>query len=347
VSNAGAFAQRVLAAARRVVEDRHTAQDRDIRLLEQIENVDLSEAFVSTENNEDDAEEYEEDIDESEESRITLRDDFDARASFDVTVSDIEYKSLAREFMTTLMDNSLSENKPWPEQDQRCPLCLVDPFADQDAKDRVWPSPAKLREHMRSQKHVPYGEWEREIKAQYDMGCADEWACPYGGGDPDEVFDTFDELVDHIERSTVENTSMEHEELKAEAGWLDEFWHGEPTASAKRNKANRQKRKLSAGGYVARPEAPQLPGPVPHDTVAGVQLGYFGDFDEEPPAGSGIIRVSGEELAELSSNQALPPHLAGFIDEVDFDEFVSRIRAETIPASRTDAMAETDFDDVA
>ena len=136
--------------------------------------------------------------------------------------------------MNVLNQNKLTSNRSSTEQDKRCPLCLSDPFMSTNDKTKEWADQAKLQEHMSSEKHSRFTTWERKMRAEHAIGgVTNDWKCPYCPDDA-KTLSTFNELVHHIKTSDASSTSAEHEQLKADDGWLDDDWMGTKLTASQR-----------------------------------------------------------------------------------------------------------------
>jgi len=233
--------------------------------------------------------------------------------------------------MNVLDENKLTSNRSSTEQDKRCPLCLSDPFMSPNDKTKEWADQAKLQEHMSSEKHSRFATWERKMKGEHAMGgVTNDWKCPYCP-DEAETLSTFSELVHHIEMSEASSTSAEHEQLKADDGWLDDDWMGtELTASSKRNRGNRSATRLGEGEYAPVPYPPQLPGPMPHPENKNLQLGYWEDLNQPPPPG--IRAVPFNEVKRELADQPLPARLVGLFEEIPLEEVKTKLVRQPIAA---------------
>jgi len=84
-----------------------------------------------------------------------------------------------------------------------------------------------------------------------------------------------DKLFDHVEKSTTASTSDRHEELKAADGWFTDDFYELVSEDKKRARAARAAKRYEAAGLGRFERDPELPRPIPHETIPGLQYGYF------------------------------------------------------------------------
>ncbi|PPJ52617.1 hypothetical protein CBER1_11147 [Cercospora berteroae] len=143
----------------------------------------------------------------------------------------VPYKGVAEVFMGVLMDNSANLTEVWSEKWKRCPECFLDPTVSYEKKAQEYPNKTKLEQHLtESTFHTPLDRIRREQKNRQADHPKGKWQCKYcqhADDMPEEdkkLCSSHSQLTTHIKDSNAENTSAEHDRLKAEDGWYDPDW---------------------------------------------------------------------------------------------------------------------------
>ncbi|KAK1058116.1 hypothetical protein LTR12_000460 [Friedmanniomyces endolithicus] len=95
-----------------------------------------------------------------------------------------------------------------------------------------------LSEHISSYFYTPNAQFRRS--KEKELASRQIIACDYGCS---LVFETVDELVAHIKNS--KDVSEEHEDNKQSDGWDDDAFYEHASSEAKRQRANKPKKKRS------------------------------------------------------------------------------------------------------
>lgn len=232
-------------------------------------------------------------------------------ASKDVPVDQIPYSIVASTFIQAILDNTASQFSTWQATDTTCPLCQSDATIKDADKNRSWKSQAKLRDHLRSRTHSKAMIWRRQAEESFLLRLESrdpldtselEYLCPFCPADDPSGYSNIDNLIRHIKSSTPESgASVEHDDLKREAGWYDADFSGTISTEGERLRVRRSKKKMADQGYVFNPE-PEIYAALPTTEERLV----FGAFVNPDLRLDGLISSSADDvLAWFDNNPAI------------------------------------------
>lgn len=136
-----------------------------------------------------------------------------------------------------------------------------------------WRNKSKLDNHLSGSFHSGYATWARRVRQSQDPNT--KVKCPYCPEDHDG-FHNVPTLTRHIEKSTEESTSQEHEDLKRQDGWFEDDFRGAVSKWTRSERRIRAERRLSALGFEDNAERKELMQAVRHPKIPGIMKGPHG-----------------------------------------------------------------------
>lgn len=284
-------------------------------------------------------------VDLDEQGRLNMTMDADVDATNDRQLHESSYKALARAAMELWLHNPMSAHTIWRErsaEDKMCPDCKDDDTVDERTRvcntllhlrvhrltalrqTRPFLSEAKLNDHLGGNFHHPAAKWRRGVEKHFcDRG---KFTCPYcfHAGEP-EPFTCHEIalLIRHIQESTGEDPSVDHDLLKTDDGWYEPDWedplHLQPSAGSQLKYQQKGKREMKKLGIDTTP-MPTLLTPEPHASGGALLRGSLPPQPLHARYKDSI--VSHPEATALDAT--IPPHLRGVIT-TGYNPALSRI----------------------
>ncbi|KAK6435719.1 hypothetical protein LTR95_008093 [Oleoguttula sp. CCFEE 5521] len=264
-----------------------------------------------------------------EELDIADVDTVEANESEATASSAVRYKYQAMAFMEALLDDRANTNLPWSEQDKRCPDCQEDSSVTEAQRDKQWDRADHLQKHMDSNFHSGISKFIRLTTTAQENHPLGLFTCTYcelcvtdrqehyrksNRDAPELTFETYDELVEHIESSTDETDGRAHDEMKDLAGWYDPMFSfkKKSTRMTNENRADGLRNLARMGVDIVQlppvASTTPLPGPFP-GTIIGAAL----DSTASNVPSKFSTTVRWQSLDTIPNSQAVPDHLLRYV----------------------------------